>query len=156
MSLYIWMNVDIPRCSDWALLGISTPSTSNEAHLYVPQPHICSSSSIVPVASMSASVCRHYGTPAGCRAGKKCRDLHITHDGSLANTRASPVDPTRARDEFRVRLHEHLNSYLAVQGGAMQVNGMAFTRDGHLRVRCKVSGGQGPSERAKNIATGKD
>ena len=66
------------------------------------------------------------------------------------------MDPTRARDEFRVRLHEHLNSYLAVQGGAMQVNGMAFTRDGHLRVRCKVSGGQGPSERAKKIATGKD
>ena len=110
----------------------------------------------LPPASMSASVCRYYGTPKGCRAGKKCRDLHITHDGLLANTRASPVDPNRARDALRVKLHEHLNSYLAVHGAVMQVNGVAFTRDGQLRVRCKVAGGMGYSERAKNIVSGED
>ena len=51
---------------------------------------------------MEGEVCKHYGTPGGCRRGKRCKMLHICHDGSLAVTKQAPLTEMREADSFQV------------------------------------------------------
>ena len=99
-----------------------------------------------------AQVCRFYGTAQGCRHGRRCRDLHITHDGSAAVTRASPDAATRLRDSWRCRLHTALQSHLTAAGSATEIGGTSYTRDaGEPRIRFTVRGVRPPSDRTWEV-----
>ena len=102
-----------------------------------------------------AQLCPFYGTPRGCRKGRKCDMLHVTPDGTTAVSKADPQTVTRHRDEFRTRLHSHFNEWLESRGAVATVSGMAFTRDaGPLKVRCVVANGMPVSQRTWDIING--
>ena len=93
-----------------------------------------------------AQLCPYYGTPQGCRRGRKRSMVHVTADGSLAVRKALPQGPIRHRARFRTRLRERLTQFMVGEGAVASVHGMAFTRDeGPLTARCLVSGGPAPS-----------
>ena len=102
-----------------------------------------------------AQLCPYYGAPQGCRRGRKCSMVHVTGDGSLAGSKASPQDPMRDRDRLRTRLHERLPLFLVDEGAVASVHGMAFARDaGPLTARCLVGGGRRASARAFEVING--
>ena len=94
-----------------------------------------------------ARACPFYGLPQGCRHGRRCRDWHVTHDGTLAVTRAAPQDDMRSRDSWRCRVHDLLQRRLREQGSRVEITGSSYTRsEDEARVRFTVRGMQAPSE----------
>lgn len=79
---------------------------------------------------MAAShICPFYGTHRGCRKGRKCALLHVTHDGSLARNKAAPGDDAEIRDAFRIRMTTMLQQRLEASQSGTRVVSASYTRD---------------------------
>ncbi len=97
-------------------------------------------------------ICPYYGTPAGCRAGRSCQNLHVAHDGSAVPTKAAPETAHAERDRFRTRVQHALQAKLLQEGSTTEVTGVAFLRGARpQQVRVRVRTTQLPSEKTQRV-----
>ena len=102
----------------------------------------------------AAEVCRHYGTPAGCRRGKRCQLLHVNDDGSHGKTKASPPETEEGHaDRFRNLVLTMMRDRLRQQGSSTEILGASF-RQGAELVRFTVRTAHRPSEASYLVDAG--